>query len=268
VTRTQAVAAAFALFAVWTLATYLLEARLGTFLKPDATTRVVYTVVANVLIGTIGAALVIRALVRRAQLPPVTPYGIARPLRTLVLVPVAAVLAALFLVSQQLPTSVPVVLANASAQVLVVSIAEVVVCWALLGAVLRNALGPGLVSAGIAVVSAALAFGVYHFAHSPPFNTPAMVLLLSGVGAATGIFFFLGGDLYGTIVLHNAFAMRGVIQALNESGSLDRYATPQLSLIATAVTAVVVLVIADVVLIRPLVRAAPEWREPHPSSSR
>src|SRR5678815_1284082 len=53
-TRAQAVAAAFGLFAVWTLATYLLEARLGTFLRPDATTRFVYTVVANVLIGTIG----------------------------------------------------------------------------------------------------------------------------------------------------------------------------------------------------------------------
>jgi hypothetical protein len=127
-TRAQAVAAAFGLFAVWTLATYLLEARLGTFLRPDATSRFVHTVVANVLIGTIGAALVIRALVRRVELPRITTYGIARPLRILVLVPVAAVVAALFLMSQQLPTSDPVVLANASAQVIVVSIAEVVVC--------------------------------------------------------------------------------------------------------------------------------------------
>ena len=74
----------------------------------------------------------------------------------------------------------------------------------LVRAVLRNALGSAFVSAGIAVVSAALAFGVYHFAHSPPFNTPAMVLLLSGVGVTTAIFFFVGGDLHSTIVLHNA----------------------------------------------------------------
>jgi hypothetical protein len=255
-TRAQAVAAAVGLFAVWTLATYLLEARLGTFLRPDATTRFVYTVVANVLIGTIGAALVIRTLVRRTELPRVATYGIASPLRIFVLVLVAAVVAALFLMSQQLPASDPVILANASAQVLVVSIAEVVVCWALFGAVLRNALGHGFVSAGTAVVSAALAFGVYHFAHSPPFNTLAMVLLLSGVGVATGIFFFLGGDLYSTIVLHNAFAVRGVIQALDEGGNLDRYTSPQLPLFATAIAAVVVLVIADVVLIRPVVRVA------------
>jgi hypothetical protein len=149
-----------------------------------------------------------------------------------------------------------VILANAFAQVLVVSIAEVVVCWAVFGAVLRNALGSGFVSAAIAVVSAALAFGLYHFAHSPPFNTLSMVLLLSTVGVTTGIFFFLGGDLYSTIVLHNAFAIRGVIQALDESRNLDRFASPQLPLIATAIVAVVVLVIADVVLIRPLVRVA------------
>jgi membrane protease YdiL (CAAX protease family) len=255
-TRTQAVASATGLFAVWTLATYLLEARPGTFLKPDATSRFLYTVVANVLIGTVGATLVIREVVRRAEFPRATTYGFAKPRRMLVLVPVSALVAGLFLTGQELPTSDPVILANASAQVLVVSIAEVVVCWALFGGVLRNALGPGFMSAGIAVVLAALAFGVYHFAHSPPFNTPAMVLLLSGVGVATGLFFFLGGDLYSTILLHNTFAVRGVIQALAESGSLDRYASSQLPLIGTAIAAVVVLATADVMLIRPLVRGA------------
>jgi hypothetical protein len=73
---------------------------------------------------------------------------------------------------------------------------------------------------------------------------------------ATGIWFFLGGDLYSTIVLHNAFAIRGVIQALDEAGNLDRYASPQFLLLAAAAAAVVVLVAADVVLIRPGVRVA------------
>lgn len=253
-TGAQAAVTALGLFAVWTLATYLLEARVGTFLRPDTTNRFIYTVVANMLIGTIGSALVIRAIVRRAALPRVAAYGVAKPLRIIVLVPFAAVLAGLFLVGQELPTSDPVILANACAQVLVVSIAEVVVCWALFGAVLRNALGSGGGSAAIAVVAAALVFGLYHFAHSPPFNTIGMVLLLSVVGVATGIFFFLGGDLYSTIVLHNAFAIRGVMQALAESGNLEQYATPQLPLIATAIAAVLVLAIADVVLIRPVVR--------------
>ena len=81
-----------------------------------------------------------------------------------------------------------------------------------------------------------------------------MVLLLSGVGVATGHFFLLGGDLSSTIVMHNAFA--GVLQALAESGHLDRYTSPQLSLIVTAIAAVAVLVVADVVLIRPLLQSA------------
>jgi hypothetical protein len=63
-----------------------------------------------------------------------------------------------------------------------------------------------------------------------------------------------GGDLYSAILLHNGFAVRGVVQALDQSGSLDRYGTPQLPLIITAITAALVLVAADVTLIRPLVR--------------
>ena len=59
----------------------LLEARVGTFLRPDTTNRLIYTVVANMLIGTVGSALVIRKIVRRAEFPRLTTYGIARPLR-------------------------------------------------------------------------------------------------------------------------------------------------------------------------------------------
>jgi hypothetical protein len=257
-TRVQAAGAAAGLFAVWMVATYLLEARPRTFLRPDATARVVYTAVANVIIGTIGAALIIRVILRRGEFSHVTPYGVAKPLRIIVLVPAAILAAGLFLVGQKLPTTDAVILAQACAQVLVVSVAEVVVCWALLGAVVRNVFGPGVVSVGIAVVVAALAFGVYHFAHSPPFNTAAMVVLLSGVGVATGTFFFLGGDLYSTIVLHNAFALRGVIQALGESGQLERYAHAQVPLLATAAAAVAVLIAADIALVRPLVRSAPD----------
>jgi hypothetical protein len=50
----QAVASAIGLFGIWTLATYLLEGRPGTFLQPDATSRFVYTLTANVLIGPLG----------------------------------------------------------------------------------------------------------------------------------------------------------------------------------------------------------------------
>jgi hypothetical protein len=67
-TNAQAVASAIGLFGVWTLATYLLEGRPGTFLQPDATSRFVYTLTANVLIGTVGALLVMRALLQRGAI--------------------------------------------------------------------------------------------------------------------------------------------------------------------------------------------------------
>jgi len=38
-----------------------------------------------------------------------------------------------------------------------------------------------------------------------------------GSCSATGLFFFLGG-CYSTIVLHNAFAVGGVVQALGDGG--------------------------------------------------
>jgi len=248
----MAVGLAAGLFGIWMLATYLLEGRIRTFLRPEAAAaRLVYAVVANVGIGTIGAALVIRAALRGAATAAPAAYGLADPRRLLTMVILGMLLGGLVLAVQRLPSRHPVVLLNAFAQVLVVSIAEVVVCWAVLGATVRNALGPGIVPLGLAVLLAALAFGFYHFAHSPPFNTWRMVLLLSGVGLATGAFFFLGGDLYGTILFHNAFALRGVTEALARADRLGTYARPQAPLLATAAMALVVLVGVDVLLMRP-----------------
>ena len=58
-------------------------------------------------------------------------------------------------------------------------------------------------------------------------------------------------DEVGTAAVRVQAFERHRVAALDESRNLDRYASPQLPLIATAVAAVVVLVIADVVLMRP-----------------
>jgi hypothetical protein len=255
-TKTFAVGWATVVFGVWMLATYLLEGRIRTLLRPDATaTRFAYTMIANVLIGTVAAALVIRVLMGGATVADPGTYGIAGPRRTLLMIILGVVLAGASLVAQRLPSWHPMVLANAFAQVLVVSIAEVLVCWAVLGGTVHNVLGPGILSATLAILVAALAFGLYHFAHSPPFNAARMVLALSGVGVATGLVFFIGGDLYGTIIFHNALALRGVTEALGKAGRLEFYRRPQPALIATAIAATVVLATADLVLIRPLAGA-------------
>jgi DNA-binding transcriptional LysR family regulator len=56
--------AALALYAAWTVATWALEGRMRTLLRPEAAfDRALYAVVANLLIGTVGAAWVVRGMV-------------------------------------------------------------------------------------------------------------------------------------------------------------------------------------------------------------
>ena len=56
---------AIGLFVTWMVVTWALEGRIETFLRPDAVfDRVLYAVVANLLIGVVGATCAIRWLWR------------------------------------------------------------------------------------------------------------------------------------------------------------------------------------------------------------
>jgi CAAX prenyl protease-like protein len=96
-----------------------------------------------------------------------------------------------------------------------------------------------------AIVSSVL-FGVYHFAHSPPFNTVGFVVLLTVIGLVTSLFYFVSRDVYGTIAFHNFAGILGVVRALESSGTLGSYERPLLALLVTAVVAVGLLVAAHV----------------------
>jgi hypothetical protein len=248
-----AVVLALVLFGLWTLATYTLEGRIHTLRRPDAAgARFAYALVANILIGIVGAVVVVRAFVQARMPADPSVFGIAPAARIPVTVLAGIVLGVLIFALQRPPTWKPVVLLNGFLQTLVVSMAEVLVCWAVLGASVRvwSAGLPGRLPAALGLITGALAFGVYHVAHSPPFNAPRMVLFLSGVGVLTGGFFLASGDIYGTIVFHNFLALRGVSQALAESGRLQSFTRIQLPLVATAAGAVLMLVVSDVSLIR------------------
>ena len=207
--------------------------------------RIVYTGVANVLIGTILALWLVREFVAsdftsREQL------GLRSPRRTLVAVLIAGVAGIVVYLIQQPSSTDPIVVANAFAQVLPVSIAEIVICWVIVGgsvaALLRTReVHPYLVN-GIALVVASLLFGVYHIAHSPPFNTPAMIGLLTVVSIGTGLFYFAGHSLYGALVFHNFLALFGVTAALAQAGQLGPYQAPILPLLATALLSLIILV--------------------------
>jgi hypothetical protein len=235
-------------YLAWVIATYLLEGRIETLLRPEATlARFFYALVANLLIGVVGAVWVLRLLAGLRVLSPQgagfrrLPHAIAGTLA-------GGVFGFVFYAVQGPPTFDPVVISNAFAQVLVVSVAEIVVCWAVVGTVTEALLRER--GRWVSLVSAALVasvlFGVYHFAHSPPFSTPGFVVFLTAIGLATSLFFFILRDVYGTIVFHNFFGIFGVLQSLEASDGLASFERPVPSLLVMAAVAIALLVTTHV----------------------
>jgi hypothetical protein len=250
-TITLSISLSVGLYLVWVLATYLLEGRIHTLLRPEAMgARLTYALVANILIGIGGSALVIR-LVSRADTVSAEQAGFRGLAHAVVAVAIGAVLGFALYALQGAPTWNLIVLINAYSQVLVGSIAEIMVCWAVLGSISQALLRDRgrWVSAIVAAVIASVFFGVYHFAHSPPFNTVALVVFLSGIGLVTSLFFFVSKDAYGTIAFHNFLGILGVIRALEASGNLSAFEGPILALWIMAVVAVALLIVAQVFLI-------------------
>lgn len=233
--RYAPLATALALFFVWSAATWLLEGRIETLLRPHAASeRVVYALVANVLIGVGASLLLLRLWLRRGADMTYAGFGSVR--RAAISVVLGLALGFGLYLLQGAPTLRPVVLGNAYAQVLVVSAAEVLVCWAVLGWAAQLALRPlgrALALCGAAAVASVL-FGLYHVAHSPPFNTPEMVGLLSVVGLVTSLFYFSSRDVAGTVVFHNFLGTFGVLRALEQKGELTAFQIWQPALLGMA----------------------------------
>lgn len=234
------------MYVAWTAITWLLEGRIQTLLRPDAVTdRLLYTGIANVLVGTVLALLLVSELLS-ADFTSRRALGFRSATRTLAAVVLAGVLGYALFALQRPPTTDAVVVTNVFAQVLPVSIAEVVVCWVVVGgsvaALLRHRGIQSWLATGAALVVSSVLFGVYHFAHSPPFNTVEMVALLTVVGVGTGLLYFVGGSFYGALVFHNFMALFGVVTSLAEAGQLATYQQPLVALLATALVALIVLV--------------------------
>jgi hypothetical protein len=248
----MALTLAIGLYLLWVLMTYLLEGRIHTFLRPEAMgARLFYALVTNILIGIGASALVIRSL-SRAGVISTEQAGFRGIGHAVVAVAIGGALGFGLYVLQGAPTFNPVVMINAYAQVLVGSIAEVLVCWAVVGSVAESLLREGRgrwVSVILAAIIASLLFGVFHFAHSPPFNTLGTVAFLSVIGLVTSVFFFVSRDVYGTIVFHNFNEIFGVIGALDASGNLAVFERPIIPLLVMAVVAVALLIAAHMLWI-------------------
>lgn len=245
----RALALVASLYVAWTAATYLLEGRLLTRLRPEDTAdRLTYTVGANLLIGTIGAVGVVRWL-HREGLIRLEAAGFRGWKHALGSVGAGLALGGIIYAVQPAPVWQPELLLNGFAQVLVVSIAEVLVCWAVIAPLsellLLRGFGSRVAYTGTALIASVL-FGAYHLAHSPPFNTWDMVLLLTAVGLGTSVFFLKTRSVYGTIAFHTMLGLYGVTQSLvTTAESLDAYESPQGPLLGMAVLALFLLITLD-----------------------
>ena len=239
-------------YLLWIIATYLLEGRILTLLRPEAVVdRIAYTVTANIVVGILVAAWVLRSSLISGFVSP-EQIGFRSFCHTLTAAVIAGATGFSLFMVQNPPSLNTIVIMNVFAQVLTVSVAEVVICWAVIGAgfeSLTRSKGK-VISLLAGIFAASISFGIYHFAHSPPFNQINMVLLLTIISFATGIVYFIGRDIYAAIIFHNTLALFGVMQALEKSGNLISYSQPVYPLIAMALVSVFIFVIFDILYIR------------------
>jgi hypothetical protein len=248
--KTMAVIVSIAIFLIWTLATYVLEGRLLILHRPEAVlNRFVYTVLANIIIGTIVSIIIIRMLLDHTDVSNLSLFGLIGARRQILGLGLGLVLGVAFFFSQSFSSRHPILILNSYSQVLVVSIAEVIICWVLVGGSIAN-MSKGPISIVLAAVISSLLFGLYHFGHSPPFNTFKMVIILSMVGLFTGAFYFLTRSIYGTIIFHNFMGIKGVTDALANSGQIEKFKSAQIPILITAIIALVILIGLDMMLLR------------------
>lgn len=231
---------ALAVYALWALATWWFEGRLGLLQRPDPVARGVYVLVANLLVGLGASTVLLRRALRTGAVQRFR-LGLRGWTATLAGTGIALVVGFLLLLALRPATLQPVALLNGFAQVLPTTIAEVVVCWMVVGGLTwavaeRSGLGrvPALV---LAVVAADVTFGVYHFAHSAPFNTWQMSLFLMLPGLLTSAVFFGTRNVWAAVVIHNALGMKGVMDAAD----LTAFGRPLYPLLGLALLAVLAL---------------------------
>jgi hypothetical protein len=239
------------LYLLWVAATYVFEGRVHLLQRPDPVGRAIFTVVTNILVGILLAALVLRTFIR-SGLVARDQLGFRSPRRTLIAVVLASLLGSGLFIVQGPHSREPLVLLNVFAQVLPTSIAEIVVCWVVIGAMAEALTGTRgkVVSLVVGMVAASALFGVYHFAHSPPFNEVGVVVFLMLIGIGTSLVYFFGRDVYATIIFHNFQGMFGILG----SADLDVFRQPLYPLYVLALLGVAALIAVHALIVRPAAR--------------
>lgn len=240
---------AIAIYLVWIFATYLFEGRINLLHREDPLGRFEYSVIVNMIIGTVIAILAIKPSITASGPLSLSQIGFRSVKNTVVLVTVAGTMGFLLFVIQGPASLNPIVISNVFSQTLPTSVAEVVVCWAVIGASMesfsKNKFGKKL-SVIVGIITSTVLFGVYHSAHSEPFNQINMVMILMLPRLLTSIVYFVGRNIYATIVFHNFQALFGVVASVE----IERMLQVQFPVVLLAVVSVLVLIIMDKFILR------------------
>lgn len=216
--------AAIGLYLVWIFATYMLEGKIGLLHRNDPLGRILYTVITNMVIGTVIAFILIKFAISSKEFVTLKQLGFRSIKYTVALIVIAGSIAfVLFLI--QHPASLNLItIINVFSQTLPGSIAEIMVCWTVVGMFTESLSKDRFGKLGaivLGVVASTVLFGIYHFTHSSPFNQPNIVLFLMLPGLLTSIVYYVGRSVYATIVFHNFQALFGVMVSIQTTYLLD-----------------------------------------------
>jgi hypothetical protein len=206
---------AILIYLAWISTTYLLEGRVNLLQKNDPLGRLEYIVIANIAIGIVIPLIVLRFAIMAGMLS-AKQIGFRSMINTAILTAIAGIVGLILFLVQGPASLNPIAIINVFLQTLPTSIAEVIVCWVFVGTsieLLANDRFGKKIALMLGLAVSVILFGLYHFAHSEPFNQPQIVVFLMLPGVLTGIVYFFGRNLYAAMVFHNFQALFGVLAA-------------------------------------------------------
>ena len=186
----------FLIFIVWVLETFLLEGSLVVFLHYQPGLLVMYTLITTIFIGIFAPVLFLRSAFLSGAVN-MYQVGFRSFRRTVLTTGVTACLGFLILATLPPFSSDRNLMIGSLLLMLPTAVSSVMVCWVLVGthlqAYVRNR-GPS-VSILTGVLVTGVVFGLSFLAHSPPLNSPPLVLTGIITGMASAIFFFSVRDV-------------------------------------------------------------------------
>jgi hypothetical protein len=189
------------IYGVWTLETYLLEGSIGLFLIFQPLSLILYTVFANIIVGIAIPVICLRSAFLSGGVN-MFQIGFCSPLRTVPTTALTALLGYLYLITFTPFGTHRVALFNLLALVIPVAVAEVMICWVLIGTHIQAFVrkdGTG-VSIIFSVAITSILFWLSFAAHSQPLNPPGALSHLLILGVAAALFFFVVRDVYASTV--------------------------------------------------------------------